>query len=197
MELSDAEKLILTMLCEVHAHLNIAGELDPKFVRSALHSGNTWGLRWKYGALYDSVYDRAYDSAYDSGARSDPPIVKEVVAILDMWSAIEDGYAALRSLEQDRVAASISPQQVEVKFQGFDSDTEFEHANVASFLIKDMQRFPKFAGRDIHSHQPSISIYRRMVRAFASLQKLAGKGKLNADQLIVLLNQNTGRGAMA
>ncbi|PFH11277.1 hypothetical protein BCF11_3721 [Collimonas sp. PA-H2] len=180
MELSDAEKLILTMLCEVHAHLDIAGELDPKFVQSALHSGNTWGLRWKYGALYDG------------NARSDPPIVKEVVTILDMWSAIEDGYAALRSLEQDRVAASISPQQVEVKFMGFDSDTEFEHANVASFLIKDMQRFPKFAGRDIHSHQPSISIYRRMVRAFESLQKLAGKGRLNADQLIALLNENTG-----
>ena len=83
MELSDAEKLILTMLCEVHAHLGIAGELDPGFVRSALDSGNTWGLRWKYGALYDG------------NSRSDPPIVKEVAAILDMWSAIEDGYAAL------------------------------------------------------------------------------------------------------
>jgi uncharacterized protein len=185
MELSDAEKLILTMLCEVHAHLNIAGELDPKFVRSALDSGNTWGLRWKYGGLYDG------------SARSDPPIVKEVVAILDMWSAIEDGYTALRSLEQDRVAASISPHQVEVKFMGFDSDTEFEHANVASFLIKDMQRFPKFAGRDIHSHQPSISIYRRMVRAFASLQKLAGKSRLNADQLIALFNESGNRGAIA
>jgi len=189
MELSDAEKLILTMLCEVHAHLNIVGELDPRFVRSALDSGNTWGLRWKYGALYDS--------AYDDGARSDPPIVKEVVAILDMWSAIEEGYAALRTLEQDRVAASISPQQVEVRFMGFDSDTEFEHANVASFLIKDMQRFPKFAERDINSHQPSISLYRRMVRAFEALQKLAGKGRLNADQLIALLNQNPGRGALA
>lgn len=80
---------------------------------------------------------------------------------------------------------------------GFDSDTEFEHANIASFLIKDMQRFPKFAGRDIHSHLPSISIYRRMVRAFEPLQKLIGKGRLNADQLIALLNENTGRGVAA
>ncbi|GAC1315751.1 MAG: hypothetical protein NVSMB28_00850 [Collimonas sp.] len=180
MELSDAEKLILTMLCEVHQHLDIAGAVDPKFVQSALHSGNTWGLRWKYGALYDG------------NARSDPPAVKEVVRILDMWSAIEDGYDALRSLDKDRVAASISPRQGDVKFMGFDSDTEFEHANIASFLIKDMQRFPKFAGRDIHSHLPSISIYRRMVRAFEPLQKLIGKGRLNADQLIALLNENTG-----
>ncbi|MEO6920446.1 MAG: YfbU family protein [Collimonas sp.] len=185
MELSDVEKLILSMLCEVHAHLNIAGGLDPKFVQSALHSGNTWGLRWKYGALYDG------------SARSDPPIVKEVVAILDMWSAIEDGYGALAAPDKDRVAASISPQQSEVQFMGFDSDTEFEHANVASFLIKDMQRFPKFAERDIHSHQPSISIYRRMVRAFAALQKLAGKSRLDADQLIALFNQSAGRGVAA
>ena len=38
MELTKAEKLILAMLSDIHEHLKVEGEIDPKLVKSAL-----WG----------------------------------------------------------------------------------------------------------------------------------------------------------
>jgi len=52
MELGNAEKLILMMLCNIHEKLDIKGEIDPKFMRSAIQSGNLWGLEWEYLGIY-------------------------------------------------------------------------------------------------------------------------------------------------
>jgi hypothetical protein len=43
MKLTDSEKLTLIMLCEIYEKLGIKGELDSKFVKEAIFSGNTWG----------------------------------------------------------------------------------------------------------------------------------------------------------
>jgi hypothetical protein len=46
MKLSDGEKLILIMLSDVYEKLEIEGEINPKFVKSAIGSGHPWGLKW-------------------------------------------------------------------------------------------------------------------------------------------------------
>ena len=54
MNLSDGEKLILAMLSEIHEALEIKNGVDPKFVQSAIYSGNFWGLKWQYSGIFDS-----------------------------------------------------------------------------------------------------------------------------------------------
>jgi len=73
MKLSDGEKLILFMLSELYEKLGIEGEMDPKFIKSAICSGNTWGLKWQYTGIFDS-------------GETKPELVTEVANILDMWS---------------------------------------------------------------------------------------------------------------
>src|ERR1700687_3899114 len=46
MQLSQGEKLILLMLCEIQEHLKLKGETNTELVKQAIYSGNLWGLDW-------------------------------------------------------------------------------------------------------------------------------------------------------
>src|ERR1039458_7871123 len=46
MKLSQGEKLILLMLCEIQEHLKIEGGTNTKLIQEAILSGNLWGLDW-------------------------------------------------------------------------------------------------------------------------------------------------------
>ncbi len=41
-KLSDGEKVILLMLCEIQEHLEVKGETDTGLVKEAICSGNLW-----------------------------------------------------------------------------------------------------------------------------------------------------------
>src|SRR5690349_24945928 len=90
MKLSDGEKLIVMMLCELYRKLGIEGEFDPEFVQSAILTGNPWGLDWKYGELF-AVKD------------AESADVSEVVDILDMWNSVESSYGKLTEPEKVKV----------------------------------------------------------------------------------------------
>ncbi len=44
MQLSDGEKLILMMLCDLYDKNEIEGEIDHTFVRDAIFENQTWAL---------------------------------------------------------------------------------------------------------------------------------------------------------
>jgi hypothetical protein len=46
------EKLILVMLCELYHELKVKGDIDAKFVKSAINSGNLWGLKSRYHGVF-------------------------------------------------------------------------------------------------------------------------------------------------
>lgn len=75
MQLTDGERLIIAMLCDVMKGLGAKGEFDPEFVAQAIYSGNTWALTNKYSSVF-------------GGTKSDKT-VREVYDILDMWAIIE------------------------------------------------------------------------------------------------------------
>ena len=55
MKLSDGEKLILTMLCEIHEKLKIENGVDTELVKEAIYGGNLWGMKWAFtGIFHDS-----------------------------------------------------------------------------------------------------------------------------------------------
>ena len=175
MKLSDGEKLMLIMLSEIYETLQLDGEIDPKFIKSAIYSENTWGINWKYGGIPFQGNDT-------------PEIVKEVVSILDMWSFIEDSYERLSEDDKLLVEKEVEPFGKDPKFRGFDGNNETSQMGIAMFLIDDLDRFQqKYKGRDLNSHMPSIDTYRRMYTVFEPMRSELIGNLLDAKQLVQIL----------
>jgi uncharacterized protein YfbU (UPF0304 family) len=177
MEMTHAERLILVMLSEVYEHLGIGGRdyIDAKFVRSAIETNQTWGLSWEYPFIF-------------GGKSEAPAIVTEVVAILDMWSFIEEAHERLSADEKKRVKAEADPYG-DARFTGFDCHTDTEHIAAARFLIENLGRFTRFKGRNLDSHPLSLAEYQRMYRVFEPIRKtLAGRG-LTTNEMIEILKE--------
>ena len=91
MHLTNPEKLILTMLCEIHEKLDIRNDIDTKLIKSAIYNDNTWALSMKMpGIVGDSP-------------ESIPPIVNLVTRILDMWLLIEQAYEKFDQTHKDKI----------------------------------------------------------------------------------------------
>lgn len=173
--LSDGEKLILIMLCDLYKHLKVKSGVDPAFVEAAIHGGHYWGLKWQYPGIFH-------------GHEDDKQLVTEVGDVLEMWFFIESGYGKLSKKDKDRVATEADPFGKDVRFRGFDGNNESEHYGVARFLIDKLERFTTFKRRDLNSHAPSIESYRRMLTVFGPMRSRLGiGGELNASQIIELL----------
>lgn len=176
LKLSDGEKLITSMLCELYRHHKIDGNIDPLFVGEALLGGHYWGLEWKYTGIFH-------------GHEDSKATVHEVANILEAWWFLEQSYANLSKKDKDRVKKEAEPFGKRVVFPGFDGNKETEHLHIAKFLINKLDRFVEFKGRDLNSHVPLIDKHRLMVRAFESMRPNLGGGNwLSAGAIIMILN---------
>jgi len=172
--LSDGEKLITTMLCQLFKHLNVKSDFDPTFLEAVIDGGHYWALGWEH----QSVFHQNEDSDTD---------VSEVMAILNMWSFLECGFEALTKSDKDRVAAEAKPFGEQVIFAGFSGNYEAEHLCIAKFLINRLDRFTEFKGRALDSHLPVLDAYRRMLSVFEPFRvNLTGRD-LNAPEIVKIL----------
>lgn len=176
MQLSNAERLMLAMLCEMHEASAVTNGINSTLVRKALESGNEWAipadtqLPWSDGA-------------------SNPPHVTHVLDVLDMWSSIEDSYAALTSGETARYAADTG-HTYDPQFPGFHEHSEADEHSAARFLINEMGRFSKYAGHNLRSHQPTIARSRRMLAVFLPIRATLGSRSpvlMTADEVIAVI----------
>ncbi|EGQ8961968.1 YfbU family protein [Vibrio parahaemolyticus] len=174
MKVTDGEKLILLMLSEIYDKLELEGEVEPDFIRSAIFSDNTWSIPWKYSGI-----------PFES--QETPQIVKEVLNILDMWSFIERSYASLTDENKAYVEREASPFGRDPKFSGFDGNNETDYMGAASFLVNDLDRFAEFKGRDFNSHCPSVDGYQRMMNVYKPIMKANGYQLLTAVELVQIL----------
>ena len=172
---SDAEKLIVLMLCDLYKHLKVEGDVEPEFIEDVIIGGHYWALGWEYpGVFHDHV---------DS-----PQVLSEVVDTLEMWSFIESAYKELSQEDKSSIEAEAVPLGKYVSFRGFDGNNESEHLSIARVLIEKLGRFESFKGRDLNSHIPVVDRYRRMLEVFLPiLPQLAGR-ELAASEIITLLN---------
>lgn len=170
--ISDGEKLILMMLCDLNKHQKADGAIKPSFVSEMISLGHYWALDEEYGILSDQI---------------SPQVVSEVRDALGMWSLIERCYEELSEKDKERVESEAEPFGTDVKFKGFDGNDESDHLSVARFLIDDRGRYPRFKGRELNSHCPNSDAHRRMLSIFKPmLVNLEGFG-LSASQIIDLL----------
>ena len=141
-KITDGERLMLVMLADIHTHLKVKGEIKPDFIMDAIYGGHYWGLAWGHPGLFDGQEDSAQN-------------VSEVVDVLNMWSLIESGYAALSAKDKSLVEKEAAPFGKNPRFPGFDGNNETEHMGIANFLIKKLEGFANFAGRDLNSQMCS------------------------------------------
>jgi uncharacterized protein YfbU (UPF0304 family) len=174
MKLTDGEKLILLMLAEMYEKLQIDGETKPDFLRSAIFNDHLWAIRWKYSGIPFEPTD-------------DPPVVREVVDILDMWTFIEYAYSNLDKEQRQKLALDAAPFGENPRFSGFDGNHESEHMSVAMFLVNQLDRFQEFKGRNFNCHHRSLDTHRRMLAAFEPLRSSLADSSLSVEQLTKIL----------
>ena len=175
--LSDGEKLIVLMLCDLYKHLKVEGEFDPDIITDAIVGGHYWGIRWEYGGLLDARADSRQ-------------VLDEVNDILDMWLFIERAYGELPQEDKSRIETEVGLLGEHPSFQGFDGNNEIEHLGVAYFLIKKLGRFKSFKerGDDLNSHVPVVDRYRRMLEFFLPMRPQLANRELTTTEIITLLN---------
>ena len=176
MNITDGEKLILLMLSELYEQFDIEGEINPEFIKSAIFSQNLWGIPWKYSGI-----------PFES--QETPPVVKEVLDILDMWSFIEYAYKELSEEDRQQLEEDAQPFGRNPRFQGFDGNNESEYMNIASFLINDLERFQEFKGRGLNAHMPTLETHHRMLSVFEKIRNSLISGPMSLAQLTTLLRE--------
>lgn len=170
---SKGETLALFMLADVVRALKIKEPgIDPSFVEAALGGGHHWALEWEYSGVFRDRFDS--EQALD-----------DTLNVLDMWEMLELACEEMTAAEKKLVASA--PLGKDVKFRGFDGNNEGEYMGIARFLTQRMDRFTRFKDRTMNSHMPSIDGYRRMLEVYLPLRdKLVGR-KLQANEVIAIL----------
>ncbi len=172
---SDGEKLLLLMMGNMFKHLKVKQpDPDPDFIAAMIFGGHHWAARWALAGVFHDHED-------------DPTNVRFVVDVLDMWTFLERGYEKLSAADKELVDKEASPFGENVQFSGFDGNNESEHLGIANFLVDELERFTRFAKRDLNSHFPTLDRYTSMLRAFRPIrEKLIGR-ELSASQIAMLL----------
>lgn len=176
MNLTNPEKLILTMLSDIYEKMGIDSDtgIEPEFVKNAIYTDNTWGLSWKYAGLFSDVDDT-------------PEIVKEVSNFLDMWEFLEEAFDDFSSDEKKALSDKVEFFGKNVKFPGFDGNNESKHRSIALFLVKDLDCFQRFKSRDLNSHSRSVDAYQRMYQVFEPIRTNLDGRNLDVNEMAEIL----------
>ena len=178
MKLSDGEKLMLIMLCDIQEAQGINTSVNPEFVKSAIYYNCTWGLPWEYpGIPFEDT--------------TTPSTVNNVVNILQMWTIIETSFASLTAAEKKKVENKAQPFGSNPRFTGFEQNSESEEYHIVLFLINHLNRFLNFKGRDLNSSIPLGGRYRRMYEVYEPMMSNLGIESLSADGIIEILLQGS------
>ncbi|MGP2519101.1 YfbU family protein [Pantoea ananatis] len=152
MSYTQAEKLQILLLCDIHEALGIQNSYDPSLIKEAVQTNNIWALEWEYQSL-----------ATDD---DDPDEVRHVCDVLDMYDILKFTYDNLSPEEQAQLANDVphfNPAH-SLTFPGFDGNNEGRLMSVAHMLAK-MGRFNR---QDItkNSHHPTYATSERMLAVF-------------------------------
>ncbi|MCI9742605.1 MULTISPECIES: YfbU family protein [Proteus] len=181
MKISQSEKLILALLCEIHQELGLdkKGGLDSKLISSALNTQNTWAIEQKYdGILWWNPEGEI------------PNDVAFVCNTLSMWRFIEISYNKLSSEEKFELKEKTHAFGNDITFNGFDGYSESKFISIAKFYINEMHVFSEFSGRTLSTHSPRATTYQRMLSNFKPIKDEmlhSSSNTLSIEQLIMIL----------
>ncbi len=145
MKITDGERLIALMLCDISDTLKVEGELKPKFIREMLCGNDEWAIKDKYHGLFH-------------GEGPSDEIVQETREILNAWRDITFSVKALSDTDRGAVGGGGD----RYKFPGFDGN-EPGHYGVASVLLNQLELFDELSGEPLNSHSNNIQTHRNLV----------------------------------
>lgn len=159
MEMTNEQKLITLLLCDIHKKLGIDDSLDVGLISKAIMTGNDWAI------------DKKYEGQCIPTKTPPETTVKFVADVLEMWSFIEEAHAKLDSEQKAALAQETKACCAHVAFNGFDGNSECDYLSVADFFINKMGRFGDFASRNLNSHVPMVDTYSMMLEVFEPMRK--------------------------
>ncbi len=174
MDLSSGERLIVLMLAEIMEKIGATKEFDPKFISKCVANGNIWAIEELYSGILDAEEPRS-------------DIRTEVGDILDMWMILEESISNLSDSDREALKAAAYPFGEKVEFPGFDQSRESVHARVANCLVKDMDTFRHFQGRQLTHGIMNLEGYRRMYQAFEPLRPNLADRYPTVDEIAAIL----------
>ena len=151
MIVTDAEKLILLMLSDLHEFHGI-DRINTKLLRSALSTNNSWALNWEIPDLGLDLSDT-------------PAEAIDVVNFMYMWGILEDAWHIFPENIKENINSTIHIGKT-VKFPGFHSTDELKLYTIAKLFVDDMGKFERYKGRDLNSHAPMREFYEKMYAVF-------------------------------
>jgi len=122
-----------------------------------------------------------------SGRPKSPELVDEVVAMHDMWDVLEHHYEQLEESDKGRVVSKVGLSDTNMMFEGFYANEESRHLSVARFLIKDLERFPRFKDRGLNSNSPVVGWYRKMLTDYGPMRETLLGRRLSVREIVSLL----------
>ncbi|ACO77136.1 non-hypothetical protein [Azotobacter vinelandii CA] len=175
MEFSNQQKLIVTLLTDIHARLGIDNGIDPLFVQRMVRDDHGWALGWAYPGLFGDGVEV-------------PEAVTFVAEVLGMWEAIEEAYAGFDRVRREQLARLAPAFGRDPRFRGFDGNHEADLRGIVQILVDDLGRWPIFKGRDTDSHRILADSYRRMLEVYERLSGAGCASGLSVEALAEILN---------
>lgn len=154
MIITDAERLILLMLSDLHESAGI-DKINTKLLRSAISTNNTWAINWEIPDLGLELGDTPREAI-------------DVANYMFMWSVLEDTWHYFSEAIKERILEKVQISKT-LKFPGFHSTAEKRLYGIAKLFVDDMGRFERHKGRDLNSHTPMKEQYKKMYSKFESL----------------------------
>jgi hypothetical protein len=158
------------MLSDVHEALKIDSEIDPKLVKTLIARDAPWALAIKYSGLLKQP-------------EPNPPVVREVFEILEMWVSIQNGYDRLPDEDKAKI------EQRDTRFLGFDGNNERDHLSVAYTTVNYLDLYPDLKMQVVDSHSRTLHKHRKMLEVYGSIrseQCAKGSYDLSAQQILNL-----------
>lgn len=174
MQMSNAEKLMATLLAEIHQSMGIQGQVDAGLVAKAVTSNNTWALTLELSGPLGLAPEPL------------PPEVERVQDILAMWQQIEAAGARFSDGDRAQLRDARVPH-ADLRFPGFDPLTESRHLGIARFLVEELQSFD-FPGRELKAERPMLDAYASMLDEFRAIQRKLGDRPLNVGEVVRILS---------
>lgn len=177
MNLSNEQRLIVTMLASIQRKLGVAQDddaVDQDFIMEAIYQEQQWAIPTKYPGKFVS--------------EPLPPVIARVYDYLSMWEHLEGLFEGLLPAEKERIVAALEPGQGSLQMRGFHGAHESEHLAAARFILAHMQTFPRFAGRLAHTEKrPMLELHQAMWATYQHELMEAATGELTVDQLLSIV----------
>ncbi|WP_132980070.1 MarR family transcriptional regulator [Pigmentiphaga sp. D-2] len=169
---SDGEKTLMAFMGDLFRHLGAPAERVDAVCRG-FATGNHWAADLELGGLYSPASSSA-----------SPDDARFVLSVLEMWEVFESAFEDFSEAQRAQVLGEGEGAQrrarggrraAEPRFAGFDAVHEPELLRIAEFLVREMRRFERFAGRSLvaaqggsrRDHEARLRYYERLLPTLA------------------------------